>query len=293
MAPRSMTGYGRAEIEIGGRTWSVEVRSVNNRFLDTKTKIPRDYGMLEDAVRKMVAQCHRRGRVDLSIAVSGDFSDLVEVRVDEKLGKTYKDALQKLADTVGLESHIDLRMVAAMPEVLTRQQRIEDLEKIWPDLESVVHSALSSCLDMRELEGEALTQDLAERLSYFSTVLDTIEHHVPELIKQRENGLNERLEKLLDHVEVDQARLAQEIALLADKTDVTEELVRLRSHISQFQSLLQVDEPVGRKLDFLIQEFLREVNTIGSKINDADIAHKAVELKSELEKMREQVQNIE
>jgi uncharacterized protein (TIGR00255 family) len=288
-----MTGYGRAEIEMQGRVWSVEIRSVNNRFLDTKVKLPRDYGVLEDGVRKMVGQYHRRGRVDLSITLSGDFSDLVEVKVDEELGRTYKEALANLAETIGLEPDIDLRMIAAMPDVLIRQQLAEDYDAVWPHLEKAAHAALTSCLDMREREGATLTGDLVDRLNFFSEVLDTIENHVPELIRQRENGLVERLEKLLDNVEVDQARLAQEIALLADKTDVTEELVRLRSHIGQFQSLLHSTEPVGRKLDFLIQEFLREVNTIGSKINDADIAHKAVELKSELEKMREQVQNIE
>lgn len=288
-----MTGYGRAEMEKQGRIWTVEIRSVNNRFLDTKLKLPRDYGGLEDAIRRVVSDYHRRGRVDLNIAVSGDFSDLVEVRVDEKLGKTYKEALTSLAQTLELDQNIDLRMLASMPDVLNRQQRAEDFETVWPELERILHEALSGCLEMRSREGRMLGEDLSQRLDSFSALLGTIADSVPELIKQREAGLQERLEKLLDGVQMDPARLAQEVALLADKTDVTEELVRLRSHIQQFTDLLQAPEAVGRKLDFLIQEFLREVNTIASKINDADIAHTAVDLKSELEKMREQIQNIE
>ena len=288
-----MTGYGRAEMEKQGRIWTVEIRSVNNRFLDTKLKLPRDYGGLEDAIRRAVSDYHRRGRVDLNITVSGDFSDLVEVRVDEKLGKTYKEALTSLAQTLELDQNIDLRMLAAMPDVLNRQQHPEDFEAVWPELERILHEALSGCLEMRSREGKELGEDLSQRLESFSALLGTIADSVPELVKQREAGLQERLEKLLDGVQMDPTRLAQEVALLADKTDVTEELVRLRSHIKQFTDLLQAAEPVGRKLDFLIQEFLREVNTIASKINDADIAHKAVDLKSELEKMREQIQNIE
>jgi uncharacterized protein (TIGR00255 family) len=293
MVLKSMTGYGRAEVEKQGRIWTVELRSVNNRFLDSKIKLPRDYGVLEDSIRKMIGQYHQRGRVDLNLSVSGDFSDLVQIRVDNKLGLTYKRALEKLAADLELESQIDLRMIATLPDVLTRQQQTENVDELWSYLEETVHEALQSCQDMRGQEGAALTHDLTERLQFFTAVLDEIEQQIPELVLQRKKVLHERLEKLLGGVDLDPMRLAQEVAILADKSDVTEEMVRLKSHINQFQGLLQVSEPVGRKLDFLIQEFLREVNTLASKINDASIAHKAVVLKSELEKMREQVQNIE
>lgn len=293
MALKSMTGYGRAETESQGRVWTVEVKSVNNRFLDAKVKLPRNYGALEDRVRKKAGSCHQRGRVDLIVIVSGDFSDLVKIEVDLNLARVYKDRLSGLAEELGIDGRMDLSMLVGLPDVLTREQQTEDLEAIWPPLEKVIDSALGQCLDMRVREGEALTADLKQRLELFSTVLDSIETSIPLIIVDRETALKERLEKLLTTIDIDPARLAQEVAILADKSDVTEEMVRLRSHIAQFEDLLESSEPVGRKLDFLIQEFLREVNTIASKINDAANAHKTVMLKSELEKMREQVQNIE
>ncbi len=293
MALKSMTGYGRAEIDNQGRVWTVEVKSVNNRFLDAKVKLPRNYTGLEDLVRKKVSAYHQRGRVDLVVTVSGDFSDLVKIGVDKSLARTYKDRLDELASELGMENQIDLSMLVSLPDVLIREQQPEDLEEIWPLLETAVEEAFSQCLDMRIREGEALTVDLDERLRLFTEVLDSIDQNIPLILADRERTLRERLEKLLDTIDLDPARLAQEVAILVDKSDVTEEMVRLRSHIAQLGDLLESSEPVGRKLDFLIQEFLREVNTIGSKINDAENAHKTVSLKSELEKMREQVQNIE
>lgn len=293
MALKSMTGYGRAETEHQGRIWTVEVKSVNNRFLDAKIKLPRNYAGLEDQIRKRVGTFHQRGRVDLIVSVSGDFSDLVKIAVDKNLAAIYKDRLDQLAQELGLDSQVDLAMLIGLPDVLIREQQPEDLEAIWPLLESAVDEAFGQCLEMRIREGTALSVDLGERLRVFTGVLDSIEQNIETIIADRENALQERLEKLLGSIDLDPARLAQEVAVMVDKSDVTEELVRLRSHISQLEDLLDSSAAVGRKLDFLIQEFLREVNTIASKINDADNAHKTVALKSELEKMREQVQNIE
>ncbi|MBE0583746.1 MAG: YicC family protein [Desulfofustis sp.] len=293
MGWKSMTGYGRAESELNGRVWSVEVRSVNNRFLDAKIKLPRDYGALEEGIRRRIGEFHQRGRVDLTLSVSGDFSDLVSIRFDPKIAATYLQALHSLAEHTGISSTIDLLHFANLPDILIREQHPEDLDAIAPFIDRAVGEALQRCLDMREKEALHLSEDLGHRLKSFTTVLQAIEEQLPTLISQREMALKERLAKLLDHIEIDPARLAQEVAIIADKTDVTEELVRLRSHIIQFTDLLQASDPVGRTLDFLIQEFLREVNTIASKINDAQIAHQTVTLKSELEKMREQIQNIE
>lgn len=293
MALKSMTGYGRAESHSQGRAWTVEVKSVNNRFLDAKVKLPRNYAALEDNIRKKFGTYHQRGRVDLTVSVSGDFSDLVTVDVDVKLAKTYRKRLVELANELGIDSRIDLSMLMSLPDIVIKEQQQEDLDDIWPTLEKAVEDALGQCQDMRIREGEALTDELTERLSLFTEVLDAIEQRLPTIRAERESGLKERLDKLLGTIDLDPARLAQEVAILADKSDVTEEMVRLRSHISQFAHLLESSEAVGRKLDFLIQEFLREVNTIASKINDAENAHKTVALKSELEKMREQVQNIE
>lgn len=293
MALKSMTGYGRSETENNGRTWNVEVKSVNNRFLDAKVKLPRNYAALEDEIRKKIGLYHQRGRVDLLISVSGDFSDLVKTNVDIELAKTYQQSLSRLAEELGMDAQVDLSLLIGLPDVLTREQQTEDIEAVRPLLVDTVDKALAQCSEMRGVEGEALTKDLDERLQFFADLLESIAQDIPRLTAEREKGLKERLDKLLGTADLDPARLAQEVAIIVDKVDVTEEMVRLRSHIAQFVGLLKSAEPVGRKLDFLIQEFLREVNTIASKINDAETAHKTVALKSELEKMREQVQNIE
>lgn len=293
MAVKSMTGFGRGEVEKEGRVWTAEVRCVNNRYLDLKMKLPRGYNPLEENVRKKVSGLHVRGRVDLFLSVSGDFSDLQEVKVNTDLAEDYHNALKTLAESFHLPLELSASNLASFPEVVTREQREEDLEQVWPMVEKVIDAALENCTAMRSQEGEALALDLQARLDIFTTTIDSIETNIPLLLEERQKNLGERLEKLLGNVQLDPARLAQEIAVLADKTDVTEEIVRLRCHIKQFNSFLQENGGVGRKLDFLIQEFLREVNTLASKINDASIAHHTVELKSELEKMREQVQNIE
>ena len=293
MAVRSMTGFGRGEAEKSGRVWTVELRCVNNRFLDLKSKLPKGYMILEEPIRKKVSDFHQRGRVDLVLSVSGDFSDLLHVKVNLGLAANYRQALGQLADSLKLDNTVSLAQLASYPDVLVREQEEEDIEAVWPHVEKALEAALSGCDLMRRQEGAALVEDLTGRLVGFRDTVDMIEKSIPELLQQRENHLQERLEKLLGNVEIDPQRLAQEVAILADKTDVTEEIVRLRSHIQQFENFLKEEVAVGRKLDFLIQEFLREVNTMASKINDAGIAHLTVDLKSELEKMREQVQNIE
>lgn len=293
MTIKSMTGFGRGEFEQGGRVWTAEIRCVNNRYLDLKMKLPRGYSSLEEKIRKKVAETHLRGRVDLFLSVSGDFSDLQEVKVNLALAGDYRNALQALSDEFGLESDITSQVLAGYPDVLTREQRDEDLAVVWGMAEKVIDSALGSCDTMRSQEGEALAADLIARLKFFEKTIENIEKNIPELLEQRQKNLQERLEKLLANVQLDPARLAQEVAVMSDKTDVTEEIVRLRCHIAQFTLFLAEESGIGRKLDFLIQEFLREVNTLASKINDANVAHLTVDLKSELEKMREQVQNIE
>lgn len=293
MAIKSMTGFGRGEIEHKGRVWSVEIRCVNNRYLDLKMKLPRGYTSLEERIRKKVAITHLRGRVDLYLSVTGDFSDLQEVKVNRTLAKGYNDALAELGQSFNLKFEITPQVLASFPDVIVREQQEEDSEKVWQTLEQVIDLALRNCDTMRMQEGDVLARDLRERLDLFSKTIEVIERNIPELLQQRQAMLEERLGKLLGSVQLDPSRLAQEVAVMADKTDVTEEIVRLRSHIGQFEQFLQQNGGIGRKLDFLIQEFLREVNTLASKINDATIAHHTVELKSELEKMREQVQNIE
>lgn len=293
MAVKSMTGFGRGESSAENRSWAVEIRCVNHRYLDLKSKLPRGYSSLEEKIRKKVGKCHQRGRVDLGLSVSGDFTDLVQVKANLELAKVYKNVLEGMNGDLNLDSKVDLRFLTSFPDVLTTDQANEDLDASWPKIEEALDAALENCETMREQEGKALVDDLLARLNFFTETVEKVEESLPQLIQQREEMLKARLEKLLGNVQLDPMRLAQEVAVMADKTDVTEELVRLKCHIEQFKRFLQEDDAIGRKLDFLIQEFLREVNTLASKINDASIAHLTVDLKSELEKMREQVQNIE
>jgi len=293
MVCKSMTGFGRGETTSGGRVWMVELRCVNNRYLDLKIKLPQGYGALEERIRKKVSCFHQRGRVDLQLVVAGDSPELVKLQVNSELVKGYSLALAEIARELGVETVVDPSFVASRPDVLVQLQQGDDMEEVWPHLEQALDLALAGCETMRRQEGAAMVSDLSARLQLFGRTIETIEAAVPELLRQRQQVLAERLQKLLGNVQLDEQRLCQEVAILADKTDVTEEVVRLQSHIGQFYLFLSEKEAVGRKLDFLLQEFLREVNTIASKINDAAIAYLAVELKSELEKMREQIQNIE
>lgn len=288
-----MTGFGRAELEKNGRVWVAEIRCVNNRFLDLKMKLPRGYTVLEERIRRSVNNFHSRGRVDLVVSANGELADRQEVVVNLDLARSYMRGFATLAETFDLPNTTSLIMLAGCPDVLLRKQLDDDVEEIWSCVQTVIEDALTNCDVMRCQEGYALVDELRERLNGFAVVVDKIEAAIPEILEQRQRTLQERLERLLGAVQLDPQRLAQEVAVMADKSDVTEELVRLRSHIQQFLNFLQESGGVGRKLDFLIQEFLREVNTLASKINDAAIAHLTVDLKSELEKMREQVQNIE
>lgn len=290
---KSMTGFGRGEMERGGRLWTAEIRCVNNRFLDLKIKLPRGYSALEDRIRKKVAEFHQRGRVDLVLNVQGDFSDLQKLSVNVALAAAYRETLAEMSKDLKIKDDTTLSQLASYPDVLVREQQSEDLESVWDVIEHALLGALQSCEEMRLQEGRSLLADLQGRLGVFTADILKIEKSVPALVKKREQSLLERLEKLLGNVDLDPIRLSQEVAVMADKTDVTEELVRLHSHIAQFERFLGEAGSVGRKFDFLIQEFLREVNTLGSKINDAETAHLIVDLKSELEKIREQVQNIE
>jgi uncharacterized protein (TIGR00255 family) len=288
-----MTGFGRGEAEAGGRQWVAEIRCVNHRYLDIKIKLPKGYAGLEKQARQMLASTLQRGRVDVSLAVNGDFSDLQKIEVNSSLASTYCDALAKLGQSLDLEDDTTLSSLVSFPHVMMLTTQDEDLDSARPPMEKALMVAISTCDTMRSQEGDAMEKDLHGRLSNFSELVQKIGDAIPELLERRKNNLNERLQKLLDKVQLDPQRLAQEVAILADKTDVTEEMVRLDSHINQFRSFLETEEATGRKLDFLLQEFLREVNTMASKINDAAIAHITVDLKAELEKMREQVQNIE
>jgi len=288
-----MTGFGRGEATESDRTWSVEIRTVNHRFLDQRVVLPRAFSGLEEQVRKLVATVQDRGRVEVGLSLSGRISAGPLLTLDMELARQYHGCLQQLGEEFGLGPRVQLADMLVRPDIITVQEQSPDIEQEWPLVKKAVCAALVECTRMREQEGQALKQDLTGRLDHFAAIVQEIEQEIPGVLQQRQQELKNRVAGLLENVDLDPMRLAQETAIMADKADVTEEVVRLASHIAQFQSFLNIDEPVGRRLDFLLQEFLREVNTLASKISNADIAHLAVEMKNEIEKLREQVQNIE
>ena len=293
MRPRSMTGFGRGEALAQGRTWTVEIKTVNHRFLDQRVVLPRSISGLEDRVKKMISGRLDRGRVEVNVGLQGDVSVGVNLRVNMNLAEQYHRCLQQINEELGLGYSIGLADMLTLRDVILQEDEGIDLDGEWEILADAVTAALDECDAMREQEGQTLKDDLSSRLQSFTAIVQEIEKNIPEVLQQRQQELKERIEKLLGGIDIDPGRLAQETAYMADKADVTEEVVRLHSHIAQFTHFLDSDEPVGRRLDFLLQEFLREVNTLASKINNGSIAHLGVEMKNEIEKLREQVQNIE
>jgi len=293
MRPRSMTGFGRGEAADGGRTWVAEVRTVNHRFLDQRVILPRLFAALEEPVKKMVAAALDRGRVDVTFSLLGVSIAVPQIVVNENVARQYHRCLQQLISDYGLDTAISLTDMLTFRDVVTLEELRPDMDTEWQLISQALGAALMDCDIMREEEGRTLQTDLLNRLGKFGAIVDQIEKRIPELQMQRQADLRSRVSKLLDGLDLDPIRLAQETAIMADKSDVTEEITRLGSHMAQFRAFLVSDEPVGRRLDFLLQEFLREVNTLSSKIASASIAHLGVEMKNEIEKIREQVQNIE
>lgn len=293
MRPRSMTGFGRGEAAGDGRTWVAEVRTVNHRFLDQRVVLPRLFSALEEPVKKMVAAVLDRGRVDITFSLLGLSTVEPRLVVNPSVARQYHHCLQQLANDYRLDGTITLKDMLTCRDLITMEEQRPDMDAEWQLISRALAAALTDCDVMREQEGQALKTDLLDRLAKFAAIVGQIECLLPELQQQRQSDLKLRVHKLLDGLDIDPIRLAQETALMADKSDVTEEITRLGSHMAQFRAFLAGDEPVGRRLDFLMQEFLREVNTLSSKIANARIAHLGVEMKNEIEKIREQVQNIE
>lgn len=294
--PLSMTGFGRGECTGAGKKWIAEVRSVNHRYLSTKIKTPRKYLALEDRIKKEIAFYHTRGHIELFLDVDEGFSEEGRLKIDLALAREYYSCLKAVQQELSLNDSPDLTILAGFRDIITLKEEsvvAEEVNKIWPMVKVAIDAALNAAAEMRENEGRALKKELEERVGCFVATLTRIESGLPTVIKRKEMLFKERLDNLLQDVDIDPLRLAQETAVMVEKLDVTEELVRLQSHIKQLQSFLELDEPIGRRMDFLLQEFLREVNTMASKINDAGTAHLLVDLKNDLEKMREQSQNLE
>ena len=289
----SMTGYGRSEEAWSGGTVTAELRSVNHRFCEIVVRLPKVLSSLEEELKRMIQQRCARGRVELTVSISGGKDAGKQLSLDQALARQYHGLLRDLKKQLRLSGSIDVAMLAGYRDLITVSDRPLDEEGLLQTAKRVTVKALSILDQMRRREGAALTKDVMHRLNIVREEIGGVEQRAPHVAQEYFLRLKARVSKLAELPELDEGRLSQELALYADRCDVSEEVTRLDSHLSQFETTLQTEEPVGRALDFLLQEIGREVNTIGSKANDADIAMHVVRLKGELEKIREQVQNIE
>lgn len=289
-----MTGFGRAECQEGDYTYQAEVRSVNNRFIEINTRLPKAYVDLEQPLKKLIKSHCSRGSISLTISLgnSNEGTSGWDVKPNLSLATQYVDALNQIRDSLGLQGEIDLKSVVGLRDIIKIEPVALDPAKKDLILD-IATEALTSLQKMREEEGKNLQKDLAQRIDAIESHAAEIESRHPEVIKEYQEKLNERIKTLNEGIGLDETRLAQEAALLADRSDITEEMTRLRSHLNQFRNFFNTKEPIGRKLEFITQEINREVNTTGSKSSDITISNRVIEMKSELEKIREQVQNIE
>lgn len=290
---KSMTGFGRAEQIIGGRDILVEIRSVNHRYYEFSARVPRAYGYLEEKLKSYINGRISRGKVEVSVTIANVEGKDALVEVNKTIAKGYVDALRAANAELGLTDDLTLSQLIRLPDIFTVRKTADDEEVIWNDVKIVAEEAASRFVSMRETEGQKMKEDVLERLDLISRMVSEVERLSPISAENYRSKLYSRLCEVLSDKNIDEQRLVTEAAIFADKTAVAEETVRLKSHIRQLSDMLGSDEPVGRKLDFLIQEFNREANTIGSKAQDIAITKLVVDLKSEIEKIREQIQNIE
>ncbi|MDD4494420.1 MAG: YicC family protein [Eubacteriales bacterium] len=290
---KSMTGYGRGEFQDGGRRFIVELKSVNHKYSDVYIKMPRQIGYLEDKVMETVKSQLSRGKTDVFITYEFYGEDSKKVQLDAPLAKAYIDACRALADNFDLQNDMAVSLVAKFPDVLRVEQDSEDEDMIWGMLLIALNSALRANKEMRGTEGERLAADVSDKLSILNELTDKISERAPFVVTEYKEKLHDRIKELSEQQVIDENRLSTEVLYFAERCDINEELVRLKSHISQMSDCLKLSEPVGKKLDFLVQELNREINTIGSKANDLLITRNVVEAKTVIDKIREQVQNIE
>ena len=288
-----MTGYGRGEAVVNGRAITVELRSVNNRYLDCTVKLPRIYVFAEDAVKAMVQSHISRGKVDVFVTIGPSETGDVTICVNQPVADGYYQALCALRDAYGLRDDISVSLLSRFPDVFLVEKTKEDLEAVSADICSVLELALQDFDAMRLREGEKLLQDVENRAKTIEALTEKVETRAPGIVADYRARLAAKMADVLANTQLDESRILTEAAIYADKVAVDEETVRLRSHLSQLRHMLQAGGAVGRKLDFLIQEFNREANTIGSKCNDVETAGYVVDIKAEIEKIREQIQNIE
>lgn len=290
---KSMTGFGRAQETVDGMTVTVELKSVNHRYFEFTAKVPRTYGFLEEKLKSFLNARVSRGKMECYVSIENLEESDMEVVVNPSLAKGYVDALRTLSETFGLKEDYSAISIAKFPDVLTLRKAPADEERIWNAVQKVTELAVERFVTMRETEGEKLRADILSKADTILEHVAFVESRSPQTVREYHEKLRQRMEELLENTQVDEQRLLTEAAIFADKVAVDEETVRLRSHISQLREFLNANEPIGRKLDFLVQEMNRESNTIGSKAQDVEIAKRVIAIKAEVEKIREQVQNIE
>lgn len=291
---KSMTGYGRGNIEVDGRSFNVEMKSVNNRYLDINIRLPRAINSLEDKIRKEITSKVSRGKVDVYINQENTSDNDITIKVDEHMAKAYFNAYSHIKDLLDISENVPLALVSKSPDVIVVEKNEEDLEKVYSILNASLTEALNMFVTMREVEGQKLSEDILTRCDFILSMMSTIEERSSCVVTEYREKITQRIKEFLGDVELDEGKLINEVAFFSDKCSITEEIVRLKSHILQLKDTLENSgDSVGRKLDFLIQEMNRETNTIGSKANDLLITKTVVDIKSEIEKIREQIQNIE
>lgn len=289
---KSMTGYGKANLEKNEREYQVEIKSVNHRYLDISVKMPRVLSYLEEAVKKEIATKVKRGKIDVFITFQNNSTEGKEIKINTEIAKVYIDELKKLAKQEEILANIEVTEISKFPDVLSIQNKQED-ETIKGELLETVCQATQKLVQMRTVEGEKIAEDLLLRIKAIQEKVKEISSLSTGLIEEYVVKLEGRIKEILKNQEVDPSRLAQEVVIYADKCSVEEEVTRLKSHIAQFEQLLNAEEAIGKKLDFIIQEMNRETNTIGSKANNLEITNDVIDVKTELENIREQIQNIE
>lgn len=290
---RSMTGFGRERIVAGGKEYLVEIRSVNSRYCELTAKVPKNYTYLEEKLKTLVKSRLSRGKAEISLTVYDIQGRDTAVTVNTPVVKRYLEEMRKCSEELGLKDDIELSDIFRMTDAFTVVRPEEDEDVIWANAESTAKGALDKFTAMREAEGEKLKADILEKLDDIEKMTEEVERLSPETVKAYRERLYTRLKEVLENVQADEQRIIAEAAIFADKTAVDEETVRLHSHFKQFREMTEAKEPVGRKLDFLVQEINRESNTIGSKCQDLRVTKLVIEMKSEIEKIREQIQNIE
>ena len=290
---RSMTGYGKASLSVEGREYQVEIKSVNHRYLDINIKMPRTLGYLEETIKKQISEKIKRGKIDVFITFENNSQEGKDIKINKELAKIYINQLKELAQEENISSNIEVIDIAKFPDILTIKIEQED-EKIKNEILQVTKDATDKIIEMKNIEGQKIAQDLLSRIGKIENKIEEISKKSTGLIEEYVVKLEKRIKEILKTEEIDKSRLAQEVVIYADKCSVEEEITRLKSHIYQFKNLIADNNgTIGKKLDFIIQEMNRETNTIGSKANNLDITNGVIDIKTELEDIREQTQNIE